>query len=296
MTAASEASLRLLEKQLAALRGRPWLPPELLRLVELTTRLQWEAGRTLKVPEPTEALLAAPDAHRRGAPLLSPEHFPYDKDNALGLWQALLESLHSLPGSLVEAARSLEEALSQKLLKPEEAFAAFLRDDRAFFEDWRERLPLAPALPRFLARAALTPSLAAASTFLAPRHATDDVWEHGHCPHCGHPPFIGQLRGKEGARRHTCSFCGTTWRAARLQCPFCLEKDTDKLRFFSADNAPGYQVHVCEQCKSYIKLADMREKGDTPSVPELDDLASLDLDILARRQGYARSTPSAWGF
>lgn len=296
MITASETPLSFLEKRLAALKVRPWLPPELLHLVDQTSRLQWEARRTLRAPETPPSLLADPEAHRQGVPLLSPEHFPYDKDNALDLWRRLLELVRALSGGLGEAAQILEEAQVQKELRCEEAFAAFLNDDAAFFSAWQQHIPQAPSLPRFLAQASLAPSLAAASAALASRHDPDSVWEHGHCPHCGHLPFIGQLRNKEGLRRHTCSFCGLTWRAARLQCPVCLERDTDKLRFFSSDNTPGYQVHVCDHCKNYIKLADMREQGTTPTLPGLDDLDSLPLDLLARQQGYLRSTPSAWGF
>jgi FdhE protein len=35
---------------------------------------------------------------------------------------------------------------------------------------------------------------------------------------------------------------------------------------------------------------------DRQSVPVLDDLESLALDILAREQGFVRPTQSAWGF
>ena len=40
---------------------------------------------------------------------------------------------------------------------------------------------------------------------------------------------------------------------------FCLEEDAKKLDYFTTENEPGYQVHVCRSCKSYIKIADFRE-------------------------------------
>ena len=92
-----------------------------------------------------------------------------------------------------------------------------------------------------------------------------------------------------------CSYCRTTFRAKRIQCPFCLEEDAKKLDYFTTENEPGYQVHVCRSCKSYIKIADFREFFGRESIPALDDLESLPLDIAAQNEDFHRVAPSEWG-
>lgn len=95
---------------------------------------------------------------------------------------------------------------------------------------------------------------------------------------------------------HTCSYCRTTFRAKRIQCPFCLEEDAKKLDYFTTENEPGYQVHVCRSCKSYIKIADFREFFGRESIPALDDLESLPLDIAAQNEDFHRSRLPSGGY
>jgi FdhE protein len=123
----------------------------------------------------------------------------------------------------------------------------------------------------------------------------DRTWNQATCPVCGSLALHSQLVGKEGVRMHTCSFCRAAYRTVRLQCPFCQERDAAKLPFFTADEEPGYRVDVCLSCKGYIKTSDFRE-FDRISLPVLDDLESMALDILAVKRGFFRPTPSAWGF
>lgn len=292
---------------LKKLERRDWLPASLLQLAREVTQLQEQAA---------EAIIALPDAlslpvdhvlspqspaHRQGQALLPPEHFPYDAVAAAALWHKLLDVAAATEGPTATAARAVRVSMddaSQPQLVPEETLAAFVRQDADFFATWAERLPEAPAMARFLAQAALTPWLHAATlqlSALAPE-LEKAVWEHGTCPHCGQLPYVGQLRGKEGARWHICSFCQLAFRVTRLQCPVCLERDHAKLHFFTTAAEPGYEVHACESCKNYMKLNDLREKESTLCVPPLEDLDSLPLDLAARQQGYVRNTLSAWGF
>ena len=48
-------------------------------------------------------------------------------------------------------------------------------------------------------------------------------------------------------------------------------------------------------CKSYIKIADFREFFGRESIPALDDLESLPLDIAAQNEDFHRVAPSEWG-
>jgi FdhE protein len=217
------------------------------------------------------------------------------------VFRKILDLLRQRGDNLGMSAEEIHRALARKAgsedsLRPAQAFTALLGNDAAFFMLWAKRLPDAPALPRFLALSSLAPSFARLHAALAPRLLTQEIWPHGHCPLCGSPPLIGRLTGKEGLRYHSCSLCRLEYRAPRLGCPFCGEHGSDKLGVFTADTLPGYAAYVCWTCKSYIKLADFREYAGRASLPVLDDLESLPLDMLAQQQGFTRLTFSAWGF
>lgn len=289
-----------LKATILRLSRHAWLPPELLHLATEVTRLQLAAAEDLSgaapLPLPQDAI-AAPEAHCQGKALLDTALFPYDAHAAARMWDALLRLSSDMEGPMGAAAQSVLASMKEEHgLNADAAFTACLSADERFFAQWEQRLPEAPAMARFLAQASLTPWLEAATRQLAQWHNASSVWEFGVCPHCGSLPFMGQLRGKEGARWHICSFCRLAYRVPRLQCPVCLEKDTAKLHFFTTQSEAGYEVHVCESCKNAIKLRDLREADSTDALPALDDLDSLPLDLVARQQGYSRSTMSAWGF
>ena len=293
----------MLAEKLESLRGRDWMPDELLELIAQTSRIQLRACAamaTAPFPLPEDKVMPE-TSHRQGAPLLLPEHIPLPGRRGALVWRKILDMLRLRGDSLGVNAEEIHRALAKKAgaagsLRPEHAFAALLRNDAAFFAYWAERLPDAPALLRFLALSSLAPAFTRLHAALADRLRTDEIWPHGHCPLCGSLPLIGKLTGKEGFRYHCCSLCRLEYRAPRLGCPFCREQRGDRLSVFTADTQPGYMASACRTCKSYIKLADFREYAGRVSLPVLDDLESLPLDMLAQRQGLTRLTFSAWGF
>ena len=46
----------------------------------------------------------------------------------------------------------------------------------------------------------MEPWLEAAGEALSSAYPQNDVWQHGHCPVCGSPAFIGHLSGPELSR------------------------------------------------------------------------------------------------
>jgi len=294
---------RILADKLESMRGRDWMPDELLELIDQTSQIQLRACAAMAAAPFAlpEDKVASENARHQGAPLLSPEYLPLPGKRGALVFRKLLDMLRRRGDSLGASAAKIDKGLARKAhatgsLRPAHAFAALLRNDAAFFEHWATRLPDAPALLRFLALSSLTPSFTRLHTALADRLRTSEVWPHGHCPLCGNPPLIGRLAGKEGFRYHSCALCRLEYRAPRLGCPFCQEQESDKLDVFTANTQPGYAVYACRTCKSYIKLSDFREYAGRASLPVLDDLESLPLDMLAQQQGLTRLTSSAWGF
>lgn len=327
----SPAEQQILERKLADLQNKTWLPPELLALVNFTATAQRQC---LSACEPLAAgslSLRDSAAHRQGAPLLDKTAFPLHKAQCAALFRHILEYMcEQQKGGLQAAAEQLYATLGLNDARADSedtpltaCFAALLHEDEAYFDHWATVLPTAPRLMSFLAYNSLVPSLnriavCADACLDAKQGANQALWQHGHCPVCGSAPFMGYLgrrvsgkgeaeeneekeqaeplQDSNGQRFHVCSFCRHEYRVKRLQCPFCLEEDNSKLEYFSAVEHPGYQVHVCHSCKGYIKIADFREYTDRPCLPALDDLESLPLDIAAQQQGFSRLTLSPWGF
>lgn len=294
-----------LGRKLAALDKKGWFPPELLALVEAVCRLQEETRASLTVSV-DPAQVRGDLEHRQGAPLLPREAFPVDEAGAEKLFRALLDVTEAIP-QLRTPSQVIRDRLVRGEIVPAELFRAYAAEDAAPFTEWETLAPDAPNLLPFLIYNSMEPWLEAVGEKLSAERPEPDVWPHGHCPVCGSPAFIGRLSppepsrnegrdiNKGGKRLHTCSYCRTTFRAKRLQCPFCLEEDQKKLDYFTVDKESGYQAHVCRACKSYIKIADFRELTGREFAPALDDLESLALDMAAQKEGFHRVAPSEWG-
>ena len=285
---------KLLNKKLDALSKKTVLPASMLALVAATARAQLAARVTESVTiDP--GMLEDIERVLRGAPMLARDAFPVDMARMEALFDELSGFVRDNEAHLAEAMDVIAAARQTGDLDLAKAVRQHLVGDDSFFAAFGERTPSAPRLLNFLVQAALAPRLAAVGEAVQAHFPADRSWEFGQCPACASPPLMARLVGKEGARHLTCSFCQLEYRARRLMCPYCGEEDTKKLEVFSAAEEPGYFVHVCLTCKCYIKTTDFRE-FDRASIPVLDDLESLTLDMAARGQGYNRPVLSAWGF
>ncbi|HXB75319.1 MAG TPA: formate dehydrogenase accessory protein FdhE [Candidatus Acidoferrales bacterium] len=115
------------------------------------------------------------------------------------------------------------------------------------------------------------------------------------CPFCGSKPVVAILRPEgDGAKRSLlCSLCFTEWDFRRLLCPQCGEEDKDKLPVYIAAEFPHIRVEACDTCRSYIKSVDLTRNG--LAVPEVDELASISLDLWAAENGYSKLQTNLFG-
>jgi FdhE protein len=108
------------------------------------------------------------------------------------------------------------------------------------------------------------------------------------CPSCGSRPVAGVLRGEgDGAKRGLiCSLCSLEWPYRRLICANCGEEDKEKLPVYIADRMPHVRVEACETCHSYLKSVDLTKDGF--AVPEVDEIATVALNLWADERGYSK--------
>ncbi len=152
-----------------------------------------------------------------------------------------------------------------------------------------------PSSEDYLARAILRPYVEfLRSVNLAP----DRIHRRGRCPFCGGSPWVAVRREgslMEGARRMlACALCGGEWLFERILCPDCFEQDPRRLPSFRDEKYPVVRIEACETCHRYVKSIDLSE--DARPIPEVDDLASIAMDLWATDQGYTRIEPGLAGF
>lgn len=297
-----------LDNNIKNLEKKSYIPKDLIKIVSLVCELQGKALEDLSLSgkdcDLDKIKLADPNQHRMGAPLLLRENFPLDLDMGEKLGLELIKKLAKASENLVKASKDLDKKLADGEYSLKEACQELLKNPiipgnlenyEGYFKGWIKDHPESPFFFSFIAKSSIFPSTYTMASCLAPQHKKEESWEHGHCPICGSLPFIGHLKGKEGQRLHTCSFCFYEYRVPRMGCPFCLKESQGEGDYIITESEPAYQIHVCKECKHYIKIADFREYHRVFN-PMLDDLDSLILDIHAVQEGYSRPTLSAWGF
>ena len=153
--------------------------------------------------------------------------------------------------------------------------------DRGTAEDYLSRAMLRPYL-ECLRADGLTP---------------DRVRAPGRCPFCGGGAALALLRGgSEGqgaARFFACAQCGLEWGSARILCVSCGEREPTRLPCFTSEAHHDVRLDACETCRRYVKTFDLTR--DARPIPEVDDLASLALDLWAGERGFTRVEPGLAG-
>lgn len=122
-----------------------------------------------------------------------------------------------------------------------------------------------------------------------------DLWEGGECPVCGEKPHFGTLRFSDGAKQLECWLCGTTWLHIRIKCPFCSNEDQKQLGYFTLEDSEICRVSFCNHCCQYYKIFDARKfGGDGEITLTIHNLATLDYDLLAKKEGFNPGSGLEW--
>lgn len=118
-------------------------------------------------------------------------------------------------------------------------------------------------------------------------------WMKDYCPVCGDQHGLAEFRGTERFRHFRCLSCAGDWIYWRIACPYCDNKDHNKLEtLFIEEEKGSYQLDVCQECHGYVKGINKLDKS-TPMFLLLDDFLTLHLDMLAIEKGYHKDSLSA---
>ncbi len=253
-----------------------------LALLEETLREVHEPSWQLAVPEPRAERLAA-------APLLAGAVVALDPSLAGGWVRHLLETAAE---SGAGGAAALAAAARAGRLDPRAVLEAAVCQDGARLASLAAAVGAEPGALDAVAHLAAMPLLQACGRHLAGQ--IPPAWLHGYCPVCGAWPTLAELRGLERGRRLRCARCGGDWGIEWLRCPYCGVMDHEQLgSLVSESHGETRKVDVCTACRGYIKAVTTLRPWPSYGVA-LEDLGTVDLDVVARERGYTR--PERPGF
>ncbi|HOL17839.1 MAG TPA: formate dehydrogenase accessory protein FdhE [Bacillota bacterium] len=175
--------------------------------------------------------------------------------------------------------QSLAKFLAESASFDGEKMVKYVREQK-----WDEMTGVEAELAAFVLFQALGPFYQSLGASVA-ELSDFSLWQHGFCPLCGQKPGMAMLRPEDGARILECWLCHLQWQFPRLECPFCANKDFTQLQFFYTEEHPGRRVQLCDCCKSYLKTVVTKEIG-REVILELENIFTIELDFLARREGF----------
>lgn len=229
-----------------------------------------------------------------GFALVATHQFIIDTDQAKRLLEKICTVAMERAPALETSAENLLNALktadtegveSDDAIDPVLLFNSLLTHDLPALKGILETLQMPEEHLVLLGFAAMTPAIETCAQQLSHYLDTDLQWDHGTCPVCGSHPGMGYLNDS-GERRLVCGFCLHQWKTARTGCALCQNKGQDKQHYFYSDEENEYRVDLCNHCKKYLKMIDLREMKRSFH-PQLELVATLHLDMQAMEQGFA---------
>ncbi len=233
---------------------------------------------------------AATARQQQGFPLLSGDMLQIDTAVAQSFFADLLQVMKDHGQQGQNELQALQTALQTGRLDLAELLRAVLDRDRKPISETAEVIGVQPALLEYC----LTTALGAGLQRCREKGLESRVqgWIHGYCPVCGGLPAIAELSGEEGNKLLQCGLCSSKWSFHRLTCIHCGNTDHDSLAYFTADGEPGCRVDICRKCSGYLKVVDSRERGEGLML-DIEDAATLHLDLLAAKEGFSRGKKEA---
>ncbi|MBF0573450.1 MAG: formate dehydrogenase accessory protein FdhE [Desulfamplus sp.] len=163
-------------------------------------------------------------------------------------------------------------------------FKALLYNDHKILETTAKSLELNKDALIFLGFAAISPYIQTYSTQLSKYIKTEDSYTKGSCPICSGSPQMGYFN-QNGDKYLICSFCQHRWKTSRMGCSLCGNREKGKQHYFFNEEEKEYRVDLCDNCRKYIKVIDLREIT-RDFYPPLEMLCTIHLNMQAAEQGY----------
>lgn len=263
------------------------IPQEMLEFYGKLKKIQdkYGAGCHFRFNECKEADRSRIEDYRE--PLIQLYQPSFDSDR---LYEAFMEISLLVSTNRSEAKNNVDRiaALPQAVLRG--VLEAAVTGNPDHFPDKTGNPDLNTYILKFIVANTVKPFLRAFAQTVSEENRTGS-WSESFCPVCGNRPYIGRLAKEDGKRYLRCSLCDTEWGYKRLACCNCGNEDHNTLSFLMIEETPGYQIDVCEVCKSYLKIIDDRTGFSRDQ--DLSDVQTIYLDLIARQKGYSNDITNA---
>lgn len=223
---------------------------------------------------------------REGFPLVGKGDLKLDMASATTLFERLCEVLKR-NNKVAADVDKIQDVIRRKEFALEEVFQKTAAEDGEYVATLLDRLELRGEILSFLTENSLKPIFEAYAHELK-GHVDQESWQRGHCPICGSKPVMAELIGVEKKKFLICSCCAYEWRYMTIKCPFCETAAPEGFKYlFTEQEGRAYRIETCQKCRKYIKTVDTEEL-DEEIVPSAEDIGTLYLDVIAKKEGYER--------
>ncbi len=254
---------------------------------------QYETGQSFQPALTGLDFTSCKKKHFDGVPFINSKNVSITWERLDALAKKICDITRPLAESGESEVENFLKLLSESPERWHDAILTGILEDRSPLKELAESTHIGYDTLIFISTQSLTPFIEKYAERLR-EYIDGNVWLKGSCPVCGSEPLMGRLEEENGKRHLQCYLCRTNWEFARLECPFCDNNDLKKLRYFFDEDNKHHRVELCDQCKSYIKILDTREVGDRFSLV-VENLATLPLDVIAKRDGFTRDTNRLFG-
>lgn len=222
------------------------------------------------------------DSRDRDTSLIKQSDFPVDYDSASVLLKSLCDLTQKTAPKLASSAVELKQAVKNDALDLSKLFDALINDDNSLMNKTEKKLGIPGPDLLFFVYSSIAPSIYKCASEL--KQYQPNQWSKPYCPICGNLSDLAFF-DEDGSRHLICGFCRNEWKYQRIGCIYCGTKDAEKLYYFINEEEKEYRVDMCDLCRKYLKVIDLREIA-RDFYPRLEQVSTIHLDMKAKEMGY----------
>ncbi len=217
-------------------------------------------------------------------PLIDQSQFAYDIKAGEELFDQVCGLACNFAPGLSSSAQILKKKFNDGSLGLETLFEAIIKTHDQTLHELAQSFDISEKDLVFFGYTSIAPAIRTCAMQLETYLDKNPDFQKGYCPVCGNLPDLAFL-DQDGTRHLKCCFCSHEWKTARMGCVFCGNNDQQSQHYFFNEEEKEYRVNLCDRCRTYIKMVDLRQM-DRIFYPPLEQIATIHLDMIAEKKGY----------
>jgi FdhE protein len=275
------------KRQIEEIKTDKRMAIDYLRLFQEIFAAQYEIQEKLNPNDIYPFTQEKEDGEQSGLPVIDPNKLNPDESVLITLLEKITDILENFTSVKETTARKLLSAARSGKINPGDMVRALTAVDTDYLAAESKKIESPIDEVMFVITTIARPLLRVLGESRKQKANLESAFTDT-CPVCGGVPLMAKLQKDDGRRILECYLCGTQWVFKRLRCPFCGNEEHKTLSYLFLEG-DSCRIDKCDNCKRYIKTFDERKNTlDQPLSLLVQDVATLDLDILATKEGYHR--------